>query len=372
MYIHFKCDNCGKHLEIDERGRGMSAPCPDCSSPVAIPRFPEPCECDKCGANLLIASSLRGSDIQCPECRKMFHVSRPETPGPQKIIPPPNPRLRLSKDLHGRSPEGIMPARVGSGCDRRSMGDRNYWENGNTLRSHQPTDSTPHNANRELPPWFSRVLVLAILCISGYMGYKEYQERRHPTPYVEVNGGRVYYIAPATRNEAEALGDYLTPDLFDGSEKLVELSISDGSYNLLAPTPPEIASQPDAHDTIAVLAYKISTDVFSDQPVQINLCDKQFEVFASATSLDGAVLFLEATAPDKREDGGSAAYGMGYDHGRRMAQQDRRFGTYDHASTDYRLNNDFSFYPASAGIGIGSARYGDYVSGYEQGYAENR
>jgi DNA-directed RNA polymerase subunit RPC12/RpoP len=93
-YIHFKCSACGKHLEIEEKGAGMSVPCTDCGDPVAVPRFPSPHECSYCRTEVLVADYLQGSEIQCPNCDKMFFVRLPTSPNHANWQSPHPPNTR--------------------------------------------------------------------------------------------------------------------------------------------------------------------------------------------------------------------------------------------------------------------------------------
>ncbi len=65
-------------------------------------------------------------------------------------------------------------------------------------------------------------------------------------------------------------------------------------------------------------------------------------------------------------------YGRGYSYGVRMADMDRSFGSYDHASTDSRLNDSFSLMTQAARYPIGSRKYGEFVAGYEAAYRASR
>ena len=93
MYVHFKCGKCGKHLEVDEKGAGMSFPCTDCGEPVLAPMFPSPHKCSYCHAEVLVADYLQGSEIQCPNCQKMFFVRppQPQNDANRQSPPPPKP-----------------------------------------------------------------------------------------------------------------------------------------------------------------------------------------------------------------------------------------------------------------------------------------
>ena len=187
LYIHFKCDSCGKHLEIDEKGRGMSVSCPDCSCPVVVPMFPEPCRCDRCAAELFIATSLLGSDIQCPKCRNMFYVASPNAPsGPQKIIPPQT-RFLAGRKAGKRNSEGtqILPPMHKHG--------RNEFKGGD-IESGQDGNASPKEFG-DIPWWVGVLFILSAVLIKP--------EIRHAIVAIISGDGRPGRAYAVTRSDSE-------------------------------------------------------------------------------------------------------------------------------------------------------------------------
>lgn len=78
MYVHFKCGKCGKHLEVDEKGAGMSVPCTDCGEPVEVPTSTTKRTCQQCHVSVLVDDNLKGATFECSTCRQMVHIPSPD------------------------------------------------------------------------------------------------------------------------------------------------------------------------------------------------------------------------------------------------------------------------------------------------------
>lgn len=77
MYVHFKCSKCGKHLEVDEKGAGMSVPCTDCGTSMTVPNSTTRHTCPQCHISVLVDDILKGASFECSTCRQMLHIPSP-------------------------------------------------------------------------------------------------------------------------------------------------------------------------------------------------------------------------------------------------------------------------------------------------------
>ena len=77
--IHFVCTVCGKHLEVDEVGAGMTIFCTDCSTALMVPRQTRKYSCPHCRVAVLLPQNLWGQTIQCSSCQQAFPIPNPAT-----------------------------------------------------------------------------------------------------------------------------------------------------------------------------------------------------------------------------------------------------------------------------------------------------
>ena len=352
MDIWFKCEHCGKSLVVDEKGRGYSVNCPDCGTALVVPDV--------------------GTE---PPASEDVPVEPPEA----EAYPPEKPKLQLrqkpepptTKPCPYCAEEIAATAIKCKHCGSMLVGGSSPQKrNGPEPKPPMPT-SRNERPGIKINLWSILVFGLIAGLIGGNQGCKN--KRGIPIPYVEVNNGRLYYIAPATKAEATALGEHLTPNVFNGDEKLIELSYTNGEYHILAPVRPGFEDNVELRQELAVMALTASAGIFNNKTVKMDLCDQQYTVFASVSCLDGASLVVDATAPSKASfQRNSSAYDKGYAYGQRMAKQDQSFGTYKQASADTSLNENFFWGAKNAGYSMGTSDYGEFVSGYEQGYGTAR
>ncbi|MGD1020720.1 MAG: GYF domain-containing protein [Verrucomicrobiia bacterium] len=70
MGIKFSCTNCGKQLEADDFGAGLTIPCPKCGRNLTIPAPPaakEVSETTQNSVELKVGQQIKGQDV--------FHIS---------------------------------------------------------------------------------------------------------------------------------------------------------------------------------------------------------------------------------------------------------------------------------------------------------
>lgn len=84
MDIHIRCSKCGKHLEIDEKGAGMTVSCPDCSASLTVSTSTTTHTCPKCYVAVLVDDILKGETFECSTCHQMFHIPSPDDVTEQK------------------------------------------------------------------------------------------------------------------------------------------------------------------------------------------------------------------------------------------------------------------------------------------------
>ena len=320
--MNFDCPYCGQNLDADADLGGTMLNCPICKNEIIVPNQHP----NRAGGGMKMCpfctEPIKAAAVKCKHCGSI--LTGGQSPS-RRQVPEPLP----------------MP----------------------TSRSERP--------GIKINLWPILVFGLIVGLIGGYQGCKN--KSGNPIPYVEVNNGRLYYIAPATKAEATALGEHLTPNVFNGDEKLIELSYTNGEYHILAPVRPGYENDMELRQELAVMALTASAEIFNNKTVKMDLCDQQYTVFASVSCLDGASLVVDATAPTKASfQHNSSAYDKGYAYGQRMAKQDQSFGTYKQASADTSLNDQFFWGAKTAGYSMGTPDYGEFVSGYEQGYAMTR
>ena len=184
---------------------------------------------------------------------------------------------------------------------------------------------------------------------------------------VKINNYTVVYDDSVTREEASALARHRS----DGTESGCFLMKYDGSYIVAQVISRDGASEQEIKSTCKIVAVSLDP-AFNGAPVQACLIDRSMNILAVESNQDSGSEFHENSRSGSNESSSSLAYQRGYDHGKTMGEMDRNFGSYDHASTDVRLNESFYQVPAIAHYGMGSPEYGEFVSGYEQGYMEAR
>ena len=90
MNIHFKCPVCGKHLEIDEAGAGMTVPCTDCSTALTIPAPTAKHTCPQCNVAVLVDDNLKDETFECSNCHGRFYVPNLDNDNKPRLKPSPS------------------------------------------------------------------------------------------------------------------------------------------------------------------------------------------------------------------------------------------------------------------------------------------
>lgn len=202
---------------------------------------------------------------------------------------------------------------------------------------------------------------------------------------VEINNYKVIYDKSVTRDEASKLARHQS----DGTQGHCMLMKYGGSYITAFLLSRDGGSDQEFKSTCQIVVISLSS-VFNGTPVQVCFYDRSGNIMALESNQDsgsesspdnvasssggGTETLVRETRPyvGRSVRGNSTAYERGYDYGRQMARLDRNYGDYEHASTDYSINDSFSMRASGAGYRIGTSEYGEFVTGYERGYGEER
>ena len=182
--------------------------------------------------------------------------------------------------------------------------------------------------------------------------------------YIELNNGTVIYSNPITENEASALAKFLVPVVFDGTKTAVVLAYSDGNYIMGKKASVEETNINGFHKAYSLLAREVSAQVFNGRPVTICFFDKDLNILTEISNSEGEKEFKEYQ--------NTLAYQRGFEHGKRMGEQDRDLGNYRHQWKDSPDNTVFDQVAHLAGCDPGTPEYEDFAEGYDLGYRAGR
>src|ERR1700746_2463478 len=95
MALRFACPSCGQHISATRAQIGVTAPCPNCSAAVTVPKtstLPPPAPwpllrfaCLSCGQHISATHAQIGVTAPCPNCNAAITVPKTST------LPPPPP-----------------------------------------------------------------------------------------------------------------------------------------------------------------------------------------------------------------------------------------------------------------------------------------
>ena len=122
----------------------------------------------------------------------------------------------------------------------------------------------------------SGVLILAVLLCIG-LGC----ESKSSFTY---NGNELEY-KNVTSDEARQLLDYLIENkFFVGPKKLLKLDKSGSTYQLRVVVNAKARNNQSYHENVKLFAEELSANVFNNEPVEIHICDENFETIHIVTS----------------------------------------------------------------------------------------
>jgi DNA-directed RNA polymerase subunit RPC12/RpoP len=126
--INFDCPACGHNLEVDERGAGMTVPCPECSKPIHIPFTSSTTQnhlffpCPNCNQSIPATNDMAGQLIDCPSCGQPIEVPFPKRPAPS--TPPPPIQNLIPKEKQGMPTSTPIPQVVNGKRTIHAPGNR--------------------------------------------------------------------------------------------------------------------------------------------------------------------------------------------------------------------------------------------------------
>lgn len=95
---------------------------------------------------------------------------------------------------------------------------------------------------------------------------------------LEFNGGDLYYTDNVTEAEAKKLGNYLVEQgFYDGKPKSVQLDKSGSTYQFRMVVQPEKQNDAATMEIMKTFASQLSSDVFSNAPTEVHVCDDQLK-----------------------------------------------------------------------------------------------
>lgn len=92
------------------------------------------------------------------------------------------------------------------------------------------------------------------------------------------NGGELFYTSKVTKDEANALGNYLVKGgFFDGVRKSVQLDKRDNVYLFRMVMKPEFVNDQKYIDLMKVFSKELSDEVFNKAAVEMHMCDDKLK-----------------------------------------------------------------------------------------------
>jgi hypothetical protein len=99
---------------------------------------------------------------------------------------------------------------------------------------------------------------------------------------MKVNNADVYYTRAVSQAEAQALGDFLVrAKLFDGSQRSVQLTREGRTVQIRFPVNRGAEKDPACIALAREIATQAARDVFRGSPVEVDLCDANFNTLSA-------------------------------------------------------------------------------------------
>ena len=141
-------------------------------------------------------------------------------------------------------------------------------------------------------------LFVAASIVSGCTNYGE---------KMEFNKGEVYYTEGVDESDVKKLGEYLVEsEFFDGNEKSVQLQKNGDRYVFRVVMNEEYLGKEETTQTFEIIGLLLSTELFNDAPVDVELTDAYFEtqetIVFDAKTHDEPEAVAPAQEADQAED----------------------------------------------------------------------
>jgi hypothetical protein len=119
------------------------------------------------------------------------------------------------------------------------------------------------------------VILFVILCIVtwGLLQLRGDSNRR-----VELNHGEVYYSPRVSFEEAMRCANYMVRvGVFDGNPRTMQLSRSNGEYELKMVASPQFLKHRAARQQAMTFARRVCDELFLGEPVAVHLADDELQ-----------------------------------------------------------------------------------------------
>ena len=135
-----------------------------------------------------------------------------------------------------------------------------------------------HIANGRKKASYVLPLVFCII-ISAFLIWAMIYSQNIPDKNLVINGDELYYTDNVSKNEVDKLGEYLKEtDFFAQDDNNISIKIDkkEEEYILSLIVDKEKVESSDISETAKFLGKTLSTEVFNNSKVSVNLCDDRF------------------------------------------------------------------------------------------------